>query len=94
MRLNYGDAIRVVREARRMTQQQVAKIAEVEQSYLSLLETGQREPSLSVLGRVSRALHLPLFALAYLASSEEALAVMPEEGRRELSQVVQGLLRS
>lgn len=91
MRLDYGGAIRQVRKARRMTQQQVARLAGVEQSHLSLLERGQRAPSLPALERIADALRFPLFALTYLASPEEALAPFPQEVRRCLDQVVADL---
>lgn len=94
MKLDYGGAVRRVREARRMTQQEVARAAGIEQSYLSLLERGLRDPSLPALGRVAQALRLPLFAVTYLATPAEALAPLPQPVRDDLARLVEGALRA
>jgi transcriptional regulator with XRE-family HTH domain len=49
--------LRKLREERNMTQEELAKLAKVTRSHLSLLEAGHRtNPSLDVLKRLARAL--------------------------------------
>jgi ribosome-binding protein aMBF1 (putative translation factor) len=59
-----GQTIRAAREARGLTQAELAARAQVAQAYLSYLEQDQREPSLSIAARIARALEIPLDELA------------------------------
>jgi DNA-binding XRE family transcriptional regulator len=59
-----GQTIRAAREARGLTQADLAARAQVAQAYLSYLEQDQREPSLSIAARIARELEIPLDDLA------------------------------
>jgi len=59
-----GARIRAAREARGLTQAELAARAHVGQAYLSYLEQDQREPSLSVAARLARELGIKLDDLA------------------------------
>jgi DNA-binding XRE family transcriptional regulator len=59
-----GQKIRAAREARGLTQANLAARAHVAQAYLSYLEQDQREPSLSIAARIARELGIPLDELA------------------------------
>jgi ribosome-binding protein aMBF1 (putative translation factor) len=59
-----GQKIRSAREARGLTQADLAARARVAQAYLSYLEQDQREPSLSIAARIARELEIPLDELA------------------------------
>ncbi len=59
-----GQMIRAAREARGLTQADLAARAHVAQAYLSYLEQDQREPSLSIAARIARELEIPLQQLA------------------------------
>ncbi len=59
-----GQTIRAAREARGITQADLASRAHVAQAYLSYLEQNQREPSLSIAARIARELEIPLDQLA------------------------------
>ncbi|HUY32306.1 MAG TPA: helix-turn-helix transcriptional regulator [Pirellulales bacterium] len=59
-----GQRIRAAREARGLTQADLAARALVAQGYLSYLEQDQREPSLSIAARIARELEIPLDELA------------------------------
>ena len=59
-----GQMIRAAREARGLTQADLAARAHVAQAYLSYLEQDQREPSLSIAARLARELEIPLHELA------------------------------
>ena len=71
--MNIGLAIRQLREASGLRQMELASRVGVSSSMLSLVEHGKREPTLSFLRRVARALDVPsavLFACA-LADADE-----------------------
>ena len=58
--LNEENPIRVWREYRGLTQQQVADEARISKPYLSQLESGQRKGTAEVLAAVARALNVSL----------------------------------
>jgi putative transcriptional regulator len=51
-----GDKIRIQRAIKKMTQQELADKAHINRSYLSLIETGEKTPSLSLLSRIAKVL--------------------------------------
>jgi XRE family transcriptional regulator of biofilm formation len=56
--------LRQLRKQRKLTQNELAKRAEVTRSHLSLLEAGHRKnPSIDVLERLARALSVPVTEL-------------------------------
>lgn len=57
--LKLGKTIRRLRLERQMSQQDLAGSAELTPSFLSLLENDHRNPSLSVLKRLAKALDVP-----------------------------------
>ena len=55
-----GEVVRELREARGMTQAQLAEKAQVALSYVTVLEAGhQGNPSRQILARIARALGVP-----------------------------------
>lgn len=56
---NIGRAIRILREAKKLNLGQLAETASMSSSYLSLVEAGQRNPSVDTLTRVAVALDVP-----------------------------------
>ena len=57
----FGATLRTIREQQGQTQQVVAERASITQAYLAQLEAGEREnPSLDIVGRLARALKVPL----------------------------------
>src|SRR5262245_62008024 len=58
--VNLGNNIRHLREARRLSQEQIAQIAGIPRPTWSNLESGSSNPTLSILLRVAGALQVPL----------------------------------
>ena len=55
-----GYVIKVLRTASSLKQKDLARRAGIKSNYLSLVEAGKREPSLSVLRAVAKALGIPV----------------------------------
>ena len=55
--------VRVLREFRSMTQKELAEAASISQSYLSEIERGAREGTLSTIKAIAKALAVPLTVL-------------------------------
>lgn len=58
--MTLGNAIKVVRTAAGIKQQALAKKLQISANYLSLVENGKREPSISFLKRLAHALGVPV----------------------------------
>ena len=58
-----GNAIKLIRTARHLTQRKLAKQLKVSANYLSLIESDKRDPSLSFLNRLAAQLGVPVAML-------------------------------
>jgi transcriptional regulator with XRE-family HTH domain len=58
-----GNALKLIRTARGLTQRALAKQLDVSANYLSLIESNKREPSLSFLNRLAAQLGVPIAML-------------------------------
>lgn len=59
----FGKNVRRVRQQRKLTQEELAFDAEIDLTYIGGIERGTRNPSLLVMGRIAKALSVPLVKL-------------------------------
>ena len=59
MPIDVGRAIRIIREAKELSLQDIATKASISASYMSLIEGGRRSPSMDALLRLAKALDVP-----------------------------------
>lgn len=85
--MSIGKAIRLCRTQRDLSQSELATVAEISVSYLSLLERDKRDPTFSTVVGIARALDVPVSILAFLAASDEELSKLGSELREKLSYV-------
>ena len=90
--LHLGNAIKVCRAHRGLTQARLAKQAGISLSYLSLLENDKRDANISTLESIAQGLKIPLNLLFFLASDGQELQGLPEGVRDKLSSVILRLL--
>jgi XRE family transcriptional regulator, regulator of sulfur utilization len=64
-----GIVIRKRRKAEKLTQEQLAELANSHWTYISEIENGRRNPGIDVLRRIAKGLSVPLSEL--IASAEE-----------------------
>lgn len=67
----FGRALRYFRKDLRLSQERLAQKSGLDRSYISLLERGIRQPSLTTIFQIAQALNLPLQEL--VAKVEEEL---------------------
>lgn len=74
----------MARAARGLSQQELARLAKVKPSYLSMLERGERKnPSSTLIEQIARALNLPVPLLVLLGSDAADLnLISPTEADR------------
>lgn len=66
--VNIGQAIQLARSKRKLSRDELATLAQISVSYLSLLERSKRDPPLSTLQRIAKALGMPLEILFFLGA--------------------------
>jgi transcriptional regulator with XRE-family HTH domain len=71
--MNIGQAIKLARSKRKLSQAALAKRAGISVSYLSLLERGRRDPPLSTLRQMAAALAMPIEILFFLGAEDGEL---------------------
>jgi len=76
--LPFGAALRRLRLAAGMTQEQLGLEADVQRNFISLIETGQNQPTITTISKLARALGLKASELVAEAESEARL------GKRKL----------
>jgi transcriptional regulator with XRE-family HTH domain len=65
--MNIGTTLRLLRIASDLKQTSVAKDLDITANYLSLVETGKKEPSLTFLKKFSQRFNVPLGYLLWIA---------------------------
>ncbi|MCR9965446.1 MULTISPECIES: helix-turn-helix domain-containing protein [Vibrio harveyi group] len=69
--MNIGKALSLCRTQKGMTKTQLSKAAGVSISYLTLLEQGKRDPNLSTINQICKAMSVPTSIFMFLASDAE-----------------------
>lgn len=82
--MNYGKAIKTIRAAKNLEQKELARRAKLNASYISLLESNQREPSARALQALASALRVPIYLITLLASEKTDLHGISEKEAGDL----------
>jgi transcriptional regulator with XRE-family HTH domain len=92
--MDYGKALRIGRAIAGLQQKELAELAEIDPSHISLIEVGKRKPSVDMLKRLAKALQIPDHLFTLLAAEPEDLDVEdPKELERATQSLAQLLLR-
>jgi len=90
--MNYGKAIRIARSIAGLSQAKLAAQGGIDRSYLSLIESGDRKPTLETLQAISGSLKLPFHLLTLLATEKEDAKDVNEEQISSLAKELTHLL--
>jgi transcriptional regulator with XRE-family HTH domain len=90
--MNYSKAIRVARSLADISQGELAERAEIDRSYLSMIESGKRTPAIETIEKIARALKLPFHLLSLLGSDETDIQKASHEHIAGLSLALTKLL--
>lgn len=69
--MNLGLVIKKIRQDRKQTQIEFATDCGITQTYLSQIESNSKEPNLSTLKQIGRAVEIPLPILVFLSLDKE-----------------------
>lgn len=84
--MNVGQAIRLCRMQRGVSQRSIANRANCSVSYLSMLENNKRDPTLSTVTKIAEALHVPVGLLFVLAADQNELGAIDVQIADQLMQ--------
>ena len=56
----FGQVVKSVRERQGMSQEKLAELAEIDRTYVSMIERGKKHPTLEVASRIADALNMRL----------------------------------
>lgn len=89
--MEIGTVIRIVRQARALKLKQLADATGLSLPFLSLLESGQRQPSLDVMRRLASALDVPSETLVLLSFASDGSLRSTDERSHDLAESIQKL---
>ncbi len=92
--MNIGHALKVCRSAKRLSLGELAGRTELSTSYLSMIESGKREPTLSSIEKIASAMGVPTPILLFLAADTTELEGIDPETSRRLSAAALDVMRS
>lgn len=76
--LTFGQRLRAIRKSKKMTQKELAKKLGIATNSLSRYETGERNPSISMLKEIAKALEVPQYELM----DDEFKQSVPDESQK------------
>lgn len=91
--MNIGKSIKLCRQQKDWSQSDLAQKAKISVSYLSLLERNERDPSISTLEEIAKALGIPLSVLIFLSAEEGELSGLSSDVAEKLSWVTFKLIQ-
>ncbi len=90
--VEFGERLRQLRKERNLTQKQLATLIGVKNSVISFYEVGDRTPSLEVIIKLSKALHISTDTLLGLDKSEAInISGLSEADKQYLQSLVERL---
>ena len=90
--MNVGQAIKMCRTRRGVSQTDLAHRVDCSVSYLSMLENNKRDPTLSTLTKIAHGLNVPMGILFFLAADRNELSGMDKELAGDLARTALELL--
>jgi transcriptional regulator with XRE-family HTH domain len=91
--MDFGKAIKILRATANLEQRELADIADVDASLISMIEKGKRNPSLATIERITKELGVPQHLFTLLAAEPKDLRTAgPEEVQRAAESLARMLL--
>lgn len=90
--MNIGKALKLCRTQKGMTKTKLAENSNISVSYLTLLEQGKREPNISTINEICKALQIPPSILIFLASDSSEQQGISLELAEKLSYLALSLM--
>ncbi len=92
--MNYGRALKIGRAMVGLEQRDLAELAHLDPSHISLIEQGKRNPTVATLEKIARALNIPYHILTLLASESKDLRNVNSQEINQLGKLLAKTLLS
>lgn len=90
--MQFGSTIKQLRKKQGIKQQLLADRIGVTQTYLSLLESDQKTPSLNLIQLLSKELDIPASILAYLTLNKDDISDNKQDTFKKLNPLIEDLI--
>lgn len=87
--MNYSKAIKIIRATKNLSQKELSLLLGTDPSFISLIESGKRKPSLDTIETITTKLDIPYYLFALLASEDKDLHKI---GSKEAQELGRGLI--
>jgi transcriptional regulator with XRE-family HTH domain len=77
--MDYGKAIKIIRNARSLSQKELADRIKLAPSYISRIEAGERKPTIETLEKIAKELKVPMHLIILMASDKTDLKGLPAD---------------
>lgn len=92
--MNIGNALKLCRNTKMLSLAEVAERAGFSISYVSLIESGKRDPSVKVVEALARAMKIPTPIVMFLAAEADEINGLDRREVERLSTLALGVLRA
>lgn len=82
--MNYSKALKIIRASRCLSQKDLSNILGMDPSFVSLIESGKRNPSKETIEIITQKLDVPYYLFALLASEQKDLKKISSEDAQQL----------
>lgn len=90
--MDLGSVIKKIRQDRKQTQTEFAEACGITQTYLSQIESNSKEPNLSTLKEIGKAINIPLPILFFLSINKDDVDPEKREAFELLTPKVKDLI--
>lgn len=90
--MNFGTTIKQLRKRRGINQQILADRLGVTQTYLSLVESDQKTPSIKLINSLSEELKVPPSILAYLTLNKKEISKNKHDAFEKINPLIEDLI--
>lgn len=92
--MNIGQAIKKCRQLKHLTLDSLANKTGLSKSYLSLVESGKRQPSLDSLKKIAKVQKIPIELLIYLGAESIEIKEMDNALKKEFDRLILELIKN
>ena len=92
--MNVIATIRSLREDKKMSQAQLASLAGLSTTYISLVESGKKSPTLKSLQKISKALGIPFPILSFMSLDEQDIKPEKRDAYNVIAPAINSMLKS
>jgi transcriptional regulator with XRE-family HTH domain len=90
--VDYSKAVRVARSLADLSQSELARLSGVERSYLSMIESGSRQPSTKTLEKISKSLDIPFHIFTVLGLGQDSELSLNQRDMQSLAEHLVAIL--